>query len=524
MEVPVYVSNPTKTVVTASTPQLQMLFPEAKQLKHPIKGEMLVINHGLAEYVMLRRLGYALPNPILSYYDWAGGRPFQVQRITVSMLTANARGYVLNDMGTGKTKTALWAWDALYEQGYCKKMLVVAPRSTLSFVWANEVFATVPHRRCAVLHGSKKKRLDRLATEADIYIINHDGLSVIQPQLEALVAAGDINVLVIDELAEHRNKNTRSKAMEKFAQKFDWVWGMTGSPMPHQPTDVWQQCRIVTPWRVPTNFRDVQDMLMKKVGPHLFAPRDGAIEQAFEWMQPSVRFSMDDVMELPDTVTREVMVPLGPKQQHVYNMLALHFQAGVENHVINAANAAVAMGKLLQVALGWVYTKGGDVVSLDNDDRLQNIYDLVMANSRKVIVFTAYRHAVDGIAAYLRSRDIDLAVVHGGVNKREEIFNAFQNSTKFKVLVAHPECMAHGVTLTAANMEIWAGPIADYSIYEQACARIRRTGQAHRQQIIHMLGSPVERKIYRLLRTRAITQDELLTLFETATSQAQEVA
>lgn len=520
----VYVSKPTKTIVTASTPQLEMLFPEAKRLKHLVKGELLVINHGLAEYVLLRRLGYAIPNPILSYYDWSGGTPFQVQRITVSMLTANARGYVLNDMGTGKTKAALWAWDALYAAGYCKKLLVVSPRSTLRFVWANEVFATVPHRKCAVLHGSKKKRLDQLATDADVYVINHDGLKVIQSQIERLVAAGEINVLVIDELAEHRNKNARSKAMEKFAAKFDWVWGMTGSPTPHYPTDAWQQCRIVTPWRVPTHFTDVRDILMKKVGPHQWVPRDGAMDTVFEWMQPSVRFSMDDVMELPDTVTREVVVPLGPKQQHVYNMLALHFQAGVENHVINAANAAVAMSKLLQVALGWVYTKQKDIVSLDNDDRLQAIYDLIMANSRKVIVFSAYRHAVEGIAAYLRSRDIDTAMVHGDVNKREDIFNAFQNSTKYKVLCAHPECMAHGLTLTAANMEIWGGPIADYSIYEQACARIRRAGQAHRQQIIHVLGSPVERKIYRLLRTRALTQDALLELFETATSQAQEVA
>lgn len=518
----VYVSKPTKTLVVPSTPQLTTLFPEAKCLKHPVKGDLLVIQHGLAEYVLLRRLGYLVPNPMLVHYDWAGGSPFQVQKVTGSMLTANARGYVLNDMGTGKTKTALWAWDYLYANGYCKKLLVVAPRSTLRFTWAAEAFATVPHRTCVVLHGSKAKRLQMLATEADIYIINHDGVRVIQKELEAKIAAGEINVLVIDELAEYRNPSPRSRNMRKFADKFDWVWGLTGAPTPHYPTDAWMQCQIVTPWRVPQSFRDAKDMLMQRRGERLWIPREGATEQAFDWMQPAVRFSMDDVMELPETVTREVVVPLGPKQQHVYNMLALHFQAGVENHVINAANAAVVMGKLLQVALGWVYTKSGETVSLDNDDRLQAVYDHIMANSRKVIVFAPYRHAVEGITAYLRERGLDVAMIHGDVNNREEIFNAFQNSTKFKVLVAHPKCMAHGLTLTAANMMIWVGPITDYSIYEQACVRIRRTGQAYRQQIIHMLGSPVERKIYRLLRTRALTQDALLHLFENSTSQAQE--
>lgn len=519
----VYVSKATKQLVTPATAQLRTLFPEAKILQHPQTGEQIVIKHGLAEYVVLRRLGYHVPNPILSYYDWAGGTPFQVQKVTTSMLTANARGFVLNDMGTGKTKTALWSWDALYKDGYCKKMLVVAPRSTLWFVWANEIFATLPHRSCAILHGSKKKRLDLLNTDADIFVINHDGVSVIHKELLAKVAAGEINVLVIDELAVYRNKNSRSETMRKFADKFEWVWGMTGSPMPHEPTDVWQQCRIVTPWRVPRYFGGARELLMKPVGNNIWVPKETAVDQAYEWMQPAVRFSLDDVTELPETVTREIMVPLGPKQTYAYNTMVKHYQIGVENHVITAANAAVAAGKLLQIAGGWVYAKNGDTVKLDGDSRLSTLADLVLGNSHKVIVFAPYRHMVEGIYAYLMEAGFDVCMVHGDTTHRDQIFNAFQNTTKYKVMVAHPACMAHGITLTAANMEIWFGPIASYETYEQACARIRRTGQAHRQSIIHLFGSPVERKIYRLLKNRAIKQEALLTLFEDATLKAQEV-
>lgn len=519
----VYVSKATKQLVLPSTPQLQTLFPEAKPLTAPDGSARLVVKHGLAEYVLLRRLGHRVPNPMLLHYDWAGGSPFQVQKVTGSMLTANARGYVLNGIGTGKTRTAGWSWDYLYGEGYCKKMLVMAPRSTLYFTWAAELFETLPHRKVAVLYGSKAKRLRLLATDADVYVINHDGVKVIQKELEAKVAAGEINVLVIDELAEYRNTGQRSKALAKFAEKFDWVWGMTGSPMPHYPTDVWQQCRIVTPWRVPTDKRDVQDMLMRHVNDKVWVAREGAEDQAFEWMQPSVRFTMDDIMELPEMTVREVQVPLGPKQTYLYNTMVQHYQAGIENHVITAANAAVAMGKLLQISCGWVYTKTKDIVHLDNDERLQAILDMITANDRKVIVFAATRSAVEGGAAYMRKHGIDLAVVHGDVKKRDEIFSDFQNTNKYKALFAHPECMAHGVTLTRANMEIWLGILPDYAIYEQATGRIRRTGQAHRQHVIHIVGSPVERKIYRLLRTRAISQEELLTLFEDATSKAQEV-
>lgn len=520
----VYVSKATKTLVTAATPQLLQLFPEAKKLQHPQQGELLVINHGLAEYVLLRRLGYHVPNPILCYYDWAGGTPFQVQKITTSMLTANARGFVLNEMGTGKTRTALWSWDALYKDGYCKKLLIVAPLSTLRFTWASEVFSTLPHRTCAVLHGPKKKRLEALNSDADIFIINHDGIGVVMKELYAKIASGEINVLVVDELAIYRNRNPRSEQMRKLADKFDWVWGMTGAPMPHEPTDVWQQSRIVTPWRVPVHKTGARDMMMRRaMNSDMWVPKDTAIDLAYEWMQPAVRFSMQDVTELPETVTREIVVPMGPKQTIVYNTLAKHFQAGVENHVITAANAAVVMGKLLQVAAGWVYAKNHDVVRLDGDQRLETLHDLIVSNSRKVIVFAGYRHTVEGIHAYLEKHGIDACMIHGDTKHRDDIFNAFQNTNKYKAMVAHPECMAHGITLTAANMVVWYGPLTSYDIYEQACARIRRTGQAYRQQIIHLLGSPVERRIYRLLKNRAVSQEELLALFADATLKAQEV-
>jgi SNF2 family DNA or RNA helicase len=95
----------------------------------------------------------------------------------------------------------------------------------------------------------------------------------------------------------------------------------------------------------------------------------------------------------------------------------------------------------------------------------------------------------------------------------------FQNTDKYKVLLAHPQCLAHGLTLTAANTIIWYCPTASLELYEQANARIRRVGQEHKQQVLHLQGTPVERRMYQLLQRKQKVQDQFLKMLEEATQQ-----
>ena len=53
-----------------------------------------------------------------------------------------------------------------------------------------------------VLHGDAKTRRKRLAEDADIYVINHDGVGVVAKELAALIAAGEIDVLVCTAIIE----------------------------------------------------------------------------------------------------------------------------------------------------------------------------------------------------------------------------------------------------------------------------------------------------------------------------------
>ena len=137
-------------------------------------------------------MGYDISPPILSYYGWSGQKPFDTQRKTAVMLTRSPRAYVLNSIGTGKTASALFAFDFLRSVGMAKKCLVVAPLSTLTMVWEGEVFKRFPHLESVALVGPKRKRLMLMEADAPIHIINHDGISVVHKEL----LAGDYDTII----------------------------------------------------------------------------------------------------------------------------------------------------------------------------------------------------------------------------------------------------------------------------------------------------------------------------------------
>jgi SNF2 family DNA or RNA helicase len=472
-----------------------------------------------------RRLGMLPHQPIsTSGYDWYGGQPFDVQRRTVEMLTENPRAFVLSSQGTGKTKAAIWAFDYLQRTGSAKRMLVVAPLSTLTFTWAREILSTVSRLRYVVLHASTpEKRRKLLAEPADIYIINHDGLTIMEADI---MARTDIDVLCIDECAIYRNKAKRTHAIQRVAAVKHIVWGMTGSPTPNAPTDVYWQAKIICPHNVPKYYGTFREQTMLKVNQFKWVPRAGSQDVAVRTLQPNVRFTLDDVAELPPFISRRQDVALSLRQAKIYREIRKDAYAMVQSGEIKAANAAAVMSKLQQISLGWVYLHGGKVAELDASERIKTLIDIIEAAERKVIVFVPFKHAMEGVAAALtahgktatRPQGITNVVVSGDtpLGARSKAFSMFQNTAEPKVLVAHPQCLAHGITLTAADTIVWFAPITSSEIYTQANARIRRVGQNHKQLFLHLQSTPVERHIYDLLINKIDGQDNLLKLLELA--------
>src|SRR5436190_3685276 len=356
----------------------------------------------------LMLLSATLP-PEVTEYGFRHRQPYAVQLRTIAEMVTHNRGYNLNALGTGKTFCALAAYDILRMQGKVGRMLVVSPLSTLRFTWVREVIAAFPHLRVEVLHGTKAKRLATLDKSADIYVSNHDGVKTI---FDELLSSHWIDALVIDELAVYRNgQSDRTELMRTLAKRMRWVWGMTGAPMPRSVCDVWAECSIVTPGTVPKYFSHFRNQLQYKDGPFKWVNRPGAVEEAVRVMQPSVRFSLDDVLELPSMVMQYVETEMGRKQAQIYAAMRTRAIAMVKGQQIDALNAGAVMSKLLQIALGWVYSRDGATVQLDNQARIDAILEYIHGTPNKALVFLPFKHALAGVSAALKKEGIRHFVV-----------------------------------------------------------------------------------------------------------------
>lgn len=503
-------------LVVGNDPRVKVMVPHAKEMVH--NGEtMYVVPHSLDETKVLKNLGYDVKPPILTNYAWPGPDvPFDAQRITAAAITMNNACFVLNGLGTGKTRSMLFAYDYLRATGVRKRMLVTAPLSTIRQTWVKEAMIVTPHLKAVALYGDKKKRLKLLAEDADIYVINHDGVEVILAELMERAKPGDIDLLCLDELGVYKNSGCELwKKTNRLARKVPHVVGMNGTPMPNGPEDAYGQIKIVNPAQVPSAFTRYREKVAFKAGPFKWLPRDGSTAMVHKMMQPSVRFTRDECFDIPEDQKIPRVGPLSKEQQKLYTEVARECAAECAAGTIKAINEADRINKLTQIALGCVYTTDREVQMLDCKDRIAEVERCIEQSESKVIVFTPFKSTLNMLNLILRQR-WTVETVSGDTpqGQREYIFTNFMHTPNPHVIVAHPACMSHGLTLTAASTIVWYGPPNSLETYEQANARISRPGQKFKQLIINLAGTKLEEKIYNRLNSRAQMQGVLLDLFE----------
>lgn len=498
------------------------VIPKSKVVTYKGK-EFVAVKHGVDEVRVLRNLGIQAPEPIKYHYTWPGRfKPFMAQRETAAFLSMWRRAFVLNDIGSGKTLATLWAFDYLRSADLVKKMLVVTPLSTLERTWADEVWQHFPHLTSAVVYGTTDRRLKALAEDADIYIINHHGLKV-KGVVEALAKRPDIDLVVVDEIAQAaRNSQTDMFAALNVVvnkQHQRWAWGLTGTPIPNKPTDAWAQCRLLVPEKVPPYFKRFRDLVERQVTNFLWVPRDEAVSVVEGVMQPAIRFSRDECVDLPECVYQTREVELTPQQARAYKDMLNRLRAEIDAGEVTASNEAIKAQKLIQIACGALYgDEAEQILQVDAGPRLAVVEEVVEQCGQKVIVFVPFVSTVHLVADYLKEKGFTVECIYGEVSKgeRDRIFAAFQRSDNPRVLVAQPASMSHGLTLTAASTIIWYAPITSNDVFVQANGRITRPGQKHGQLIVMLEGTEVERRYYRRLQNKQRVQGTLLDLVQEA--------
>jgi len=490
--------------------QITTVIPKSKELSM----NEVVVNWGLDEAHTLRGLNINVPSPITKRYTWPGQyKPFDHQKTTASFMTMNKKSFCFNEQGTGKTASAIWAADYLMMQGKVNRVLVICPLSIMDSAWRNDLFSFAMHRSVDVAHGSKDKRKKIINSGADFVIINYDGVEVVKDE----IANGGFDLFIVDEATHYKNAQTkRWKTLNKLIGDNDWLWMMTGTPAAQSPVDAYGLAKLVDPLSVPRFFGSWRDMVMWKVTQFTWKPKDTAKDTVFQALQPAIRFTKDECLDLPDMVYTKRFVEMTKQQQQYYEMLRKRMVMQVAGEDVTAANAAINLNKLLQISAGAVYTDDGDTVQFDIKNRYQALKEVIDESSQKVLVFVPFRHAIDLLTEKLARDGVTSEIIRGDVSasRRTDIFARFQHDPDPKVLVIKPQAAAHGVTLTAANTVVWWGPTSSLETYAQANARVHRSGQKHKCTVIQLAGSAAEKRIYRMLDARINIHTEMINLYK----------
>ena len=411
------------------------------------------------------------------------------------------------------TSAAIWAADYLMNQGIIKKALIICPLSIMYSAWQADIMKTAIHRTCGVAHGSSAKRKKVIDENYDFTVINYDGTGIVLQELQQ----AKFDLIIVDEANAYKSPNTkRWKILAKLVEPTTWLWMMTGTPAAQSPVDAFGLAKLITPIRVPKFSTAWRDRVMVQITKFKWVPKQDSTDQVFRALQPAIRYTKKECLDLPDVVYQTRDVPLTPQVQKFYNELKKQLLIEAAGEQITAVNAAASLNKLLQISAGAVYTDKHDVVQFDISPRLSALKEVLEETTNKVVVFVPFLHAIDIVGEFLTKEGITNEVIQGSVSARQrsDIINRFQTATDPRVLIIQPQSAAHGITLTAADTVVFWSPVMSVETYLQCIARIERVGQVNKMSVVHLRGSEVEKKMYAMLQGKVNHHQKLVDLYK----------
>jgi SNF2 family DNA or RNA helicase len=398
------------------------------------------------------------------------------------------------------------------QRGEVRRVLILCPLSIMQSAWMGDISNSIIHRSAIVAHHPQaSRRIEMLQQNYEIVITNYEGLNLIADEINS---NGKFDLVIVDEANAYKTVSTRRwKALASIIKPNTFLWMMTGTPASQSPVDAYGLAKLVNPDGVPKFFTAWRDKVMNKVTMFKWAPKADAKDIVHEALQPAIRFTKEQCLDLPPVVTTTREVPLTPQQAKYYNLLKERMVVQAAGETISAVNAATAVSKLLQISCGAAYTDDKEVVEFDAAPRLGVLEEILEETSRKVLIFALFRSSIDGIHTHLLKKGIAAECIHGGVtaSKRADIIRRFQDTPDPRVLVMQPQATAHGITLTAADTVVFYGPLMSVEQYIQCIARADRKGQnSDKVTVIHIEGSPIEKKMFKALGGK-VSDNSLLT-------------
>jgi SNF2 family DNA or RNA helicase len=403
--------------------------------------------------------------------------PHDYQKRAIKLLLEQMSGGLFLDPGLGKTSIILATFKILKQKGYANKLLVVAPLRVMYKTWPDEIkkWADFQHFTVAILHGKHKEW--NADCDADIYLINPEGLLwLFSPKTKRAV----FDCLCVDQSTKFKDSTTkRFRILKPLIPLFKRRWILTGGTNPNGIQDLFGQIYILDLGRALGRFiTHFRNDFMENKGYGLYPdwrPRPGAYERVIDRVGPLVlQLSAEDYIKMPELVSRTIYAELPDQAKKTYQEVENDYFAQIESGLIVAANAAAAGTKCRQIANGAVYDEFKNVHDI-HSEKVEALADLIEElNGKPALVMYEYEHDKDKILKVLKDVPVLGKLSHTQFDLTVDRFNRGE----IPVVLGHPGSVSLGLNLQGTcHHIIWFGITWNLEFYDESIARIYRQGQ-----------------------------------------------
>jgi SNF2 family DNA or RNA helicase len=422
-------------------------------------------------------------------------------------------------MGLGKTPITLTTIVDRMNAGQVQKTLIFGPLRVIQAVWAREArkWSHTKHLRFSVVHGTKEKRERALFANADIYLINYEGMNWLAQTLDHYYLSQGkplpFQMVVYDEVSKLKNSTslrmkggTRDRhdkrgetykikvtGWKKILGHFRYRTGLTGTPASNGYLDLHGQYLAVDGGvrlgEYVTHYKDsyfASDYMGWSYSPTVIG------KQWIEHQISDITKKMDakDYLDLPEKKVVNLMVDLPEKARKAYKEVEMNMftrlDSGSEVEVFSKNSIS---NKCLQFCNGSPYLNS-DSSEYDalHDAKLDALEDVLeeAAGSPVLCSYTFKSDAERIMKKFKKIKPVNLTATKSA--DTEKIINDWNNG-RIKLMIGHPASMGHGVDglQDTGSILVWFGLNWSLELYEQMIGRLDRQGQKHSVSIIRIL-------------------------------------
>lgn len=440
--------------------------------------------------------------------------PFEHQRrafeFVMHRFENDSGAALLVEMGCGKSLISVAVAGALFGEEKVRKLLIVCPLSICG-VWEEEFskFADFEYN-LKVLKGSLEKKAETLYSlqgqALQIAVVNYESVWRIEGQIKNWHP----DMIICDESHKIKSHNiAASKSLHKLGEKTMYKLILTGTAITNKAIDIFSQYKFLEPKIFGKSFYTFRNHYFDMVGYGNHTPvLKESMKDELKNKIHSIAFAAkkSECLDLPETTNILRYVELEPSAMNTYKRLVRDSFAELQNSEVTVTSVLTKILRLSQLTGGFLGDDEGKKVhqiSKAKLNALEDIIDEVTASGKKLVVMARFIPEIEAIKKLLVDKGLHFSIITGEIKNRANEIAKFQNDTDVLVFVGQIATAGLGITLTAASTMVFYSLDYSMSNFEQAKARIYRTGQRENCTYIYLIASnTVDKKIMRALKNK----------------------